>query len=456
MNLLLTSVVLGAQLRAVPPVFHSELRALTYPNGMRAVVAKTPPVEGRAPRAFVGLYLRYGMATTRRPDLAHLVEHIGANNSPSVIDYQVPAQFATFGGNAMTRPDYMSFWRTVTPDVLEPIAASRANRAVGVMHDTAVFTTQVGRVAGEYERMIARISKDGLTATDLLPGVMRGSDVPLTALIDSIRSYDTATVYREIDQYFRPDNALLVIAGDVDMAATVAMLNRRLANLLARRGPAPRVGPALAAQSEPRITRDPHVQAIRVGLGFPAPPREGPAFLAALVVDQYLMGGRDQVGDTVTIARSLSTPFGERLVSTLGARDPGDGTYYRTDPPPLAQRSPSYFRATFEVSRPLSADSTITLVKRALNGALTTDFTDAAIARAKAELIAFMGNWLMAPDLLPLADHLAAFTFIDGDASRLARLPAEIAALTPAQVRKVATTYFGPRAARMVLVVPEP
>ncbi len=455
MNLLLASVLLGAQLRAVPPVFNAEVRELKYPNGMRAVVARTPKVEGRAPRVFVGLYLRYGMATTRRPDLAHLVEHIGANNAPRVVDYQVPAQFATFGGNAMTRPDYMSFWRTVAPEVLEPIAASRANRVVGVAHDTAVFTTQVGRVAGEYERMVARISKEGLSATDLLPEAMLGSSLPLPALIDSIRRYDTTAVYREIEQYFRPDNAMLVIVGDVDMAATVEMLNRRLATLPARSGPAPRLGPALAPRTAPRVVRDARVQAIRVGLGFPAPPREGTDFLAALVVDQYLMGGRDQVGDTATIARSFATPFGERLVAALGARAPGDGTYYRTDPPPLAQRSPSYFRATFEVGKPITADSTIALVHRALDEALTTDLTDAAIARAKDDLIGFMGNWLMAPDLLPLADHLAAFTLIDGDATRLARLPAEIAALSPAQVRKVATTYFGQRAARMVLIVPE-
>ena len=454
MNLLLVTILVGAQLRVVPPVFSSEVRELSYPNGMRAVVAKTPPVEGRAPRVFVGLYLRYGMATTRRPDLAHLVEHIGANNAPLVVDYQVPTTLAQFGGNAMTRPDYMSFWRTVAPEGLEPILASRANRVLGVKNDAAVFTTQVGRVASETERSIDRIASEGPSPTDLLPDVMFGARVPMASLLDSIRSYDTATVYREIREYFRPDNALIVIAGDIDMAATVEMVNRRLSPFVARRGAAPRTGPSLARKSAPLVVRDAHVTRPRVGLGFRAPPRNSADFLAALVVDQYLMGGRDQDGDTATFARTLGTPFGERLVGSLGAERPGDGAYYRTDPPPLAQRSPSYFRATFEVGSAVDGESVTGRVLAALEGATGPDLTGAAVARAKAELVAFMGRWLMLPDLLPLADHLAAFTFIDGDAPRLARLPGEIEALSVERVRRVARTYFGSQAARLVLVLP--
>lgn len=454
MNLLLLSVLLGSQLRAVPPVFNAEVRELGYPNGMRAVVAKTPPVEGRAPRVFVGLYLRYGMATTRRPDLAHLVEHIGANNLPLVVDYQVPSTLAQFGGNAMTRPDYMSFWRTVSPEGLEPVLASRANRVLGVRNDTTVFTTQVGRVAGETVRAIERIGKEGPSPTDLLPDAMSGGRVPLLALLDSIRSYDTTTVFREIREYFRPGNALIVIAGDIDMAGTVAMVNRRLATFESRRGPSPRTGPSLTKKRVPLVVHDARAARARVGVGFPAPPRNSADFLAALVVEQYLMGGRDQVGDTVTIARSLETPFGRRLVSSLGADRPGDGVYYRTDPPPLAQRSPSYFRVTFEAGSAVDGDSVAILVRQALDAAVGPGLTDAAIARAKAEWVAFMGRWLMAPDLLPLADHLAAFTFIDGSASRLARLPTEIEALTPERIRRVARTYFGSEAARLVLVLP--
>lgn len=444
-----------AQIQAVPPVFLSEVRELSYPNGMRAVVARTPSVEGRAPRVFVGLYLRYGMATTRRPELAHLVEHIGANNAPTIVDYQVPAGLTQYGGNAMTRPDFMSFWRTVSPEGLEPIIASRANRVLGIKHDPGVFTTQVGRVASETERSIARIEREGPSATDILPDVMHADRVPLAALLDSIRGYDTSTVYREIDQYFRPGNALLVIAGDVDVAATVQLLDRRLGGFRKRQGPAPRTGPAIAPRAAPRVVHDARVTATRVGLGFSLPPRASDDFLAALVVDQYLMGGRDQLGDTVTIERSLATPFGERLVTSLGARAPGDGVYYSTDPPPLAQRSPSYLRATFEVGQALAPDTVIARTSAALQAALTTDMTDVAIGRAKRELIAFMGRWLMAPDLLPLADHLAAFMLIDGSTRRLARLPAEIEALSPARVRRVANAHFGPRVARMVLVAPQ-
>ena len=192
MSILLVAVLASQSAAPPPAVFNSAIEEIVVANGMRAVVARTPPVPGRAPRVFVGLYLRYGTATAGRPELAHLVEHIGANNAPALVNYRIPTSLQQFGGNAMTRPDYLSFWRTVAPEGLEAMIPNRANRVLGVGHDSTVFTTQVGRVAAETERRIARIAARGLTPTDLLPGVMFGNGVPLAALLDSIRSFPPA------------------------------------------------------------------------------------------------------------------------------------------------------------------------------------------------------------------------------------------------------------------------
>lgn len=135
-------------------------------------------------------------------------------------------------------------------------------------------------------------------------------------------------------------------------------------------------------------------------------------------------------------------------------KDIGDGRDYSTDPARLALRSPSYLGMFVDVPGGATAKQVENDVREALKETLTEDLTNDAIAGAKAELVRFLGAWLLSPDLLPLADHLAAFTFIDGTARRLNRLPDEIRAISPDRVRALARRYLKPGGFRLALVVP--
>jgi zinc protease len=281
----------AAQAPSPPSGFGTRIEEVRFPNGMRAIVAATPADPGRAPRVFVGLYVRYGAASAG-PELAHLVEHIAANNRPTLVDYEIPAGLVAYGSNAMTRPDYMSLWRTVSPEGLAALIPNRANKVAGVNLDSAVFTREVGRVAAETQRRIDRIAAQGLGAADLLGEAFFGSRIPLEALLDTIRSFELTTVYGEIERWFRPDNALLIVAGDVDAAATMALIRRHLPAYARRKGPSARVGAPFAGYREPLVRRDSRVTTTRVGIGLPAPSRKSDDYLAFLVLDQLLLGGR--------------------------------------------------------------------------------------------------------------------------------------------------------------------
>jgi predicted Zn-dependent peptidase len=435
-------------------VFASDLRDTTFRNDMRVVIARTPPVVGRPPRVFVGLYLRYGVPAAERPELAHLVEHVTANNQPTTVNYTLPANLVTFGANAMTRPDFMSFWRTVDPAALPAIIPNRANRVAGVRDDSAIFAREVGRVAAETERAIARIDSSGLQASDVLPTAFLGERIPRAALVDTIRRYDRATVFAQIERFVRPDNAVLVVAGDLDVDSTMREIVRHAAAFVSR-GPVPTArAPRFVPYRGAIVVRDARITGARVGIGLEAPDRASADYMAFLVLDQYLMGGRQIETDSAPVSRSVESPLGRRLRDALGTMSIDDGRSYETDPPPLAIASPSFLAAYMDMPRPMPSDSIDARVRRAVAAALTTDLTDAAVDDAKRRLLAFYERWFLSPTLLALADHLAAFTLIDDRPARLRDLPSEIRGVTAPQVRRLARTLSEPGKVRVAMVVP--
>jgi len=435
-------------------VFATRVFDTTFANGMRAVIARTPAVADRAPRAFIGLYLRYGVFAAARPELAHLVEHVTANNAPLTVNYTMPPNVTAYGSNAMTRADFMSFWRTVDPALVPIMIPNRANRVAGVRNDSVIFVREVGRVAAETERKIARIAANGPLVSDVLPNAFFGPRIGLPALLDSIRGFERATVLAQIERYVRPDNAVLVIAGDVDIDTTLAEVVKHLPAYPAR-GAMPGVhGPPFVAYRGPVVVRDEHVTGARIGIGFEVPSRTNEDYTAYLILDQFLMGGRQLDSDSAQVTRVLDSPLGRHLVASLGASNIGDGVSYDTDPPPLAIASPSYFAAYFDMPRAMPSDSIAAITLRAVRAALTTDLTDAAIADAKRQLARFYERWFLSPTLLALADHLAAFALIDNQPSRLNRLASEIDAVSPDRVRRLARWYQQRGHVRLAIVLP--
>lgn len=127
---------------------------------------------------------------------------------------------------------------------------------------------------------------------------------------------------------------------------------------------------------------------------------------------------------------------------------------YRDDPPRLAVVSPSYLAVYFEVPASTAQRDIEGGVRDLLGDSFADDLTDAAVAKAKADLTGFLNAWMLKDDLRPLGDHLAAFTLFDGNARRLNTLPQEISAVAPERVRRLARGYLGRTPFRIGIVSP--
>lgn len=434
--------------------FSSEVEHLRFESGMQAVLCKTPPTTHGPPRVFIGLYVRYGIASEQRPELAHLVEHVVANNAPTLQDFDIPVDFRPRFSNAMTRLDYTSLWRVVPPEMLDAFVGNRANRALGVNNDPAIFERERERVVAEIERQAAGVEAAyGRDPDRLLAEAFRGASANVAERAAMTRAATSNETFDAIAAFYRPANCVLIVAGDFEMPTARASVMRRLQAYRALPGSQPRPAPAFVPYSGPLSARSTVLTRPFVAAGLQAPDRHSDAFTAFLVLDQLLLGGRQGFAAPAEIVRAQDAPLPRYLASMIGACAFDDSTHYSQHPPSLAFASPSYHTIRFAVPRGVTGAQAQSALETAL-AELAGAVSDEDIVAARDQLEAFLSGWMLSPSLLALADHLAAFAMIDGDGRRLNRLPSEIRAVRPQDVRSLMLRHERDLKPRLAMLEP--
>src|SRR5919112_1767402 len=87
-------------------------------SGYRVVIAKTPPVSGQTPRVYVASYALFGSMQDEPFGVAHLMEHVVANNASTIAEPPRDPAIKILNGNALTRPYYTSFVTVIPPELL--------------------------------------------------------------------------------------------------------------------------------------------------------------------------------------------------------------------------------------------------------------------------------------------------------------------------------------------------
>lgn len=439
------------------PLLAGPVRAFETADGLRVVIARQPRVDDGIPRAFVGVYTRHGTTGEGIPGMAHMAEHVFANSAPVLSDYAIPDDLERLASNAQARPDYVSAWTTVPTTALEPIVLAYSAKLWGIRDTDEQIERQRQRVVAELGRGVTVGSWNaGRAVEEAFYGNRPGPDDEAGYTLD----YAVDDVRRYLRHAYRPEDVVLVIAGDVDPEALETTLRARFA----ARGPIPRPTGAidglfrpvgLAAERESVVRTGNDDGTVWVSVGILAPPRASREYTAMLVLDQLLLGGRQDFEELWDIARDPDGPFGRRLTAYVAVLGVGDGRGYGAASPPLAEDDPAFFTLLFQTPE-LDPARARDVALGALRDVRERDMSDATIERAKRELLAFYRRWLSTEDLRPLGDHLAGMTLHDpAGAARLLSLGDEIAAIPPTLVREVMDRHVLQGDLRLGIVPPE-
>ncbi|MCI0589279.1 MAG: insulinase family protein [Planctomycetes bacterium] len=254
----------------------------TLPNGLRV---RLVPVAGEA-EAILLLAVRAGSLEepAGSPHLAHVVEHMAVFNAPpgSEESAAIARWYGSGRANGETLADFMYFdLRVETAEVLLAVRVQAA-RLAGRNFDPEVLKREIPRALGELENLESQ--RKGITSKFALMALAQiafhgKSEVPFRARTGAYTVEDVRAFH---ERTFRPDRAMLVVAGGFDPAVVRPVVEEAFGKV-----PKPEAPPA--KRGAPRSGRGTWDGATsHLLFAWPAPAPGDPEFAAFLVAYRIL------------------------------------------------------------------------------------------------------------------------------------------------------------------------
>ena len=217
----------------------------TLANGMEVVVI---PLH-RSPVVTQMVWYKVGSADepAGKSGIAHFFEHLMFKGTKLHGPGEFMADVAEIGGqqNAFTSLDYTAYYETVSPDALKTMMEFEADRMRNLILTDDVIGPERDVILEE-RRLRIEGSPQALLGEEINATLYQNQPyrVPVIGWMHEMEQLNRADATAFYDKYYAPNNAVLVVAGDVD-AATV----RKYAE--ATYGKVPR-GPDLPPRIRPR------------------------------------------------------------------------------------------------------------------------------------------------------------------------------------------------------------
>ncbi len=322
----------GAAALFAPAVSAENVTSFTLDNGFEVVVIE----DNRAPVVTQMVWYKVGAADEKPgvSGIAHFLEHLMFKGTDTLEPGEFSDTVEAQGGNdnAFTSWDYTAYFQRVAADRLELMMTMEADRMRNLqLSDDDVLT----------ERNV--IIEERKSRTDSSPGAllseqMRAAQylnhpygVPIIGWKHEISELSRQDALEFYSLYYAPNNAILIVAGDVTPEAVRAMAEKHYGPLQPSAGIPPRVRPSEPPQLAERrmVYRDERVSEPYVIRSYLAPERDpgDQSRAAALTILAELLGGS---GTTSLFAQALQFGSGPKAVYTSASYNGisvDDGTF---------------------------------------------------------------------------------------------------------------------------------
>ncbi len=305
----------AAPLAAAP----APVTTFTLKNGLRGVVIE----NHRSPVAVNMVWYRVGAADEKPgvSGIAHFVEHLMFKGTDKLKPGEFSARVAAVGGrdNAFTSWDYTAYFQRVAAKRLRMVMGMEADR-MRHLRLTAPEVATERKVILEERSMRVDSNPDALFSEQIRAAQFMNSHygIPVIGWRSEIARLDRAEALAWYHTYYAPNNAVLVVAGDVDPAKVEAMARATFGKLAPTPDLPRRVRPAEPPQLAPRhlVMRDARVGDPYLMRSYLAPPRRPgeQKRAAALAVLAAILGG-----DSATSVLGRKLEFDKPVATYTGA-----------------------------------------------------------------------------------------------------------------------------------------
>jgi zinc protease len=216
----------------------------TLENGLEIVVVP----DHRTPVITHMIWYKVGSAdeTPGKSGLAHFLEHLMFKGTAKTPAGKFAQTLNDVGGqeNAFTSTDYTAFYQRVPREQLETVMGFEADRMTGLVLTASNVLPERDVVLEEYNQRVANDPAAQLTeqvqAALYLNHPYGRPVIGWRHEIEALTREDALAFYR---RFYTPNNAIVVIAGDVSAEEVRALAGKIYAPVARRSEPGPRVRP---------------------------------------------------------------------------------------------------------------------------------------------------------------------------------------------------------------------
>lgn len=249
--------------------------------------------------------------------------------------------------------------------------------------------------------------------------------------IEAITLDDCLAFYKT---YYAPNNALLVIVGDIDPASTLAAINAAYGHMKPQPLPKETIQPEPTQDAERRRLLTMPLSSPKLLIGYTAPALNDPDHAAVEVAHQLLFGGKSGI-------------LYKRLVTDLE---------WVTDASAWVSEFtwPGLYEIILTLKTDADVDQTEAVVTAELQRLADAPLPPEALERARNQLEAqFLRNMQSVGER---AYGLGHYAITAGDFKTLFHLTDRYRSVTPKDIQRVARTWLAPQRRTVILALPRP
>jgi zinc protease len=293
------SLLVSAAALASEPLRDTGPQHFVLDNGMEVIVIE----DSRAPVAVNMIWYRVGAADEPpgQSGIAHYLEHLMFKATETLAQGEFSANVEANGGrdNAFTSWDYTAYHQRIAADRLEMMIQMEADRMVNLRLDLSDWLPERDVILEERAQVLES-RPDAVFGEQLRAALFQNHPygIPIIGWRHEMERLDDVAAKAFYRTHYAPNNAILVVAGDVRAEAVLAMAQTHFGAIPANTDLPPRLRPLEPPQlAERRLTlRDERVAQPYVNRIYLVPNRRpgDQRTAAALQVLAAILGGSEQ------------------------------------------------------------------------------------------------------------------------------------------------------------------
>ena len=400
-------------------------------NGLRVVLSQ----DDTAPIATVAVYYNIGfrIEPRDRTGFAHLFEHMMFQGSENLGKMEFVRLVQKNGGalNGSTRFDFTNYFEIVPSNAIETMLWAEADRMSGLAITQENLTNQQGVVKNEVKVNVLNQPYGGFPWL-WLPQIANENWYNAHNFYGELSDLDAATledVKSFFDNYYAPNNAVVVVDGDFDKAEVKGWIEKYFGDIPATElKPKPDISEPRQVEEKTETMSDPLAPRPGFAFAYHMPERNTPEYFAMGLINQLLLQGDDALlSDKLVREKGYGSSINGGINWPLG-------NMFNYDGPMLISGSLIHDASIAPDDIKASLDE---VIERLRNEGVTQEDLDKAMVKMRARLYSLMEGFNR-------ADLLASFALFDDEPARINELEAKFRAVTPELVQQAAQEYLRP------------